>query len=92
MGHFLSNTEYKAQLIPADIVHISPVLNRTEMRVERFPFAIINIKPDKERAIPTPCLTVIRSLNPIQDTITINIGIMEFIKTVFVTVEDFNAI
>ena len=37
IGHFLSNTEYKAQLIPAEIVHMSPLPNRTEMRDGRFP-------------------------------------------------------
>ena len=37
------------------------------------------------------CLNVIRSLKPIQEINTINIGIIEFIKTVFVTVDDFNA-
>ena len=91
IGHFLSNTEYKAQLIPAEIVQISPLLNRTASRVDRFPPAIINIKPVKDAAMPTVCLKVILSLKPIQETSTINMGIIEFIRTVFVTVDDFSA-
>lgn len=91
MGHFLSNTEYKAQLNPAAMVHMSPLPNRTEMRVDRFPLTIINIKPVNEITMPTACLNVIRSLKPIQEINTINIGIIEFIKTVFVTVDNFSA-
>jgi len=91
MGHFLSNTEYRAQPIPAEIVHISPLLNCTAARVARFPLEIIKIRPAKETKIPIVCLTVIRSLKTIQETITINIGIIEFIKTVFVTVDDLSA-
>jgi len=37
IGHFLSNTEYKAQLNPAEMVHMSPLPNRTEMRDDRSP-------------------------------------------------------
>lgn len=91
IGHFLNNTEYNAQLIPAEIVHMSPRLKRTSVSVDRFPPAIIKNKPVSEIAIPTPCLRVIRSLNPNQETMTINMGIIEFIKTVLVTVEDFSA-
>ena len=91
IGHFLSNTEYRAQLNPAEMVHMSPLPNRTEMRVDRFPLTIINIKPVKEITMPIACLNVIRSLKPIQETNTINIGIIELIKTVFVTVDDFSA-
>ena len=91
MGHFLSNTEYNAQLNPAEMVHMSPLPSRTEMSVDRFPLTTINIKPVNEIIMPTACLSVICSLNPIQETNTINIGIIEFIKTVFVTVDDFRA-
>ena len=90
-GHFLSNAEYNAQLIPAEIVHISPLLNRTAMSVDRFPLVMINIRPVNEMAMPIACLNVIRSLKPIQETITINMGIIEFINTAFVTVEYFSA-
>ena len=91
VGHFLSNTEYNAQLIPAETVHRSPLLKRREMRVDRFPLTIMNIKPLKDTIIPTACLKEIFSLKPIQETSTINIGIIEFIKTVFVTVDEFSA-
>jgi len=37
MGLFLRNTEYKAQLNPAEMVHMSPLPNRTEMSADRFP-------------------------------------------------------
>ena len=52
---------------------------------------MINIKPVKEITMPMVCLNVIPSLKPIHDTNTIKIGIIEFIKTVFVTVDDFSA-
>ncbi len=91
IGHFLNNTEYNAQLIPAEMVHISPWLKRTSVSFDRFPPEIIKNKPVNEMATPTPCLRVIRSLNPNQETITINMGIIEFINTVLVTVEDFRA-
>ena len=90
-GHFLNNTEYNAQLIPAETVHISPWLKRTPISVDRLPPEIIKNRPNNEIAMPDACLSVIRSLNPNQDTITINMGIIELIKTVFVTVEYFSA-
>lgn len=85
-GLNFKSIEYKAQSKPASNTHKSPLVNCSDKNDSILPFKIRYITPNVDNYIPIICVLDINVFKITAESMTIIIGVLEFISKALIAV------